>query len=69
MTISKLHKECIQVYRYLKSRKVNSVMTLDPSLYSVTKVVKKLGFKIQRLLQQPKGKTNEQEIILDALDD
>lgn len=37
---------CIAVHRYLKARRVPSVMTIDPTLFSVTKVVKKLGFKI-----------------------
>lgn len=44
-------------------------MTLDPTLFSVTKVVKKLGFKIKKLAEQPKGKNNEMEVLLDAKDD
>ena len=43
--LRKLLSNCIKVYRYLKQRKVSSVMTLDPTIFSVTKVVKKLGFK------------------------
>ena len=60
---------CIAVYRYLKVRKVPSVMTLDPTLFSITKVVKKLGFKIQLQAVQPKGRNNEMEVILDPKDD
>jgi len=44
-------------------------MTLDATLFSVTNVVKKLGFKIQRLSQQPKGRNNEMEVLLDAKED
>lgn len=44
-------------------------MTLDPTLFSVTKVVKKLGFKIKKLAEQPKGRNNEMEVLLDAKDD
>jgi hypothetical protein len=60
---------CIQVFRYFKSRKINSLMTLDPTLFSVTKVVKKLGFKIRKLAIQPKGRNAEMEVLLEAKDD
>jgi hypothetical protein len=60
---------CIQVFRYFKSRKINSLMTLDPTLFSVTKVVKKLGFKIRKLAIQPKGRNAEMEVVLEAKDD
>jgi hypothetical protein len=59
----------IQVYRYFKARGINSLMTLDPTLFSITKVIKKLGFKIRKLAIQPKGRNNEMEVVLDAKED
>jgi hypothetical protein len=44
-------------------------MTLDPTLFSVTKVIKKLGFKIRKLAIQPKGRNAEMEVVLEAKDD
>jgi len=60
---------CVQVHRYLKAKKINSLMSLDPSLFTVTKVVKKLGFKIRKLAIQPKGRNNEMEVMLDPKED
>lgn len=59
----------ISVFRYFKARKINSSMTLDPTLFSITKVIKKLGFKIMKLAVQPKGRNNEMEVVLDAKND
>jgi len=42
--------DATKVYRYLKARKVPSVMTLDPTLFSITKVVKNLGFKVKKAI-------------------
>lgn len=44
-------------------------MTLDPTLLTVTSVVKKLGFKMQKQEKQPKGAQNDMEVNLDAKDD
>lgn len=38
----------IKVYRYTKVRKIPSVMTLDPTIFSITKVVKKLGYQVKK---------------------
>jgi hypothetical protein len=57
------------VHKYFKARKVNSLITLTPSLFAITKVVKKLGFKIRLMAVQPKGRNNEMEVLLAAKDD
>lgn len=69
ISLRTLHANCIKVHRYLQARKISSVMTMDPTLFAVTKVVKKLGFKIRKLEKQPKGRQDDMEVILDAKDD
>lgn len=44
-------------------------MTLEPQIHTITKIVNKLGFKVQKSAIQPKGKNDEMEVILAARED
>lgn len=44
-------------------------MTLEPTVESITNVIKKLGFQVKKAKEQPKGKNDEMEVILDARED
>ena len=66
MKISTLRQHCAKVFKYLRKRRVNSTMTLEPTDFSVTGVVKKLGFTIQQAAGDIKGRKQEMEVVLDA---
>ena len=37
-------QNCHKIYQYLKGRKLNMVMTIEPQLFALTKIIQKLGF-------------------------
>ena len=69
INLSIVLKSCNKVFQYLYKRKVNATMTLEPQIHTITKIVNKLGFKVQKSAIQPKGKNDEMEVILAARED
>jgi hypothetical protein len=45
------------------------VMTIEPQLFALTKIVQRLGFTIKKIEQQPVGRHNEMEIYMDKKND
>lgn len=45
------------------------VMTIEPQIFALTKIIQKLGFSIKKIEQQPVGRHNEMEIYLDPKND
>jgi len=69
MSLTTLLENCIKVYKYLKGRKANTFMTLDPYLFAVQKIVERLGFKTRQGTKKTKGRSNELEILLNQKQD
>ena len=69
MNFSSLQRACQRIFKYLKNRNVNAIITRDPTVIAITNVVKKLGFRTQKLAVQPKGMSDEKEVILQARED
>lgn len=42
--LSAVLTSCTKIYQYLKGRKLNLVMTIEPQIFSLTKIIQKLGF-------------------------
>jgi len=69
VTVSSVLSSCNKLFSYLKKRNVNSTMTLPATTESITNIIKRLDFKLQKLAVQPKGKSDEKEVILSARED
>jgi glycerol-3-phosphate O-acyltransferase len=69
ISLTTLLENCIKVYRYLKGRKANTFISLDPSLFAVQKIVERLGFKTRPGPQKTKGRSTDLEIILNYKQD
>ena len=69
MGLSTILANSKKIYNYLKGRKVNMVMTIEPQIFALTKIIQKLGFQIKKIEQQPVGRHNEMEIYLDPKND
>jgi len=44
VSLSTILSNSKKIYSYLKGRKVNMVMTIEPQIFALTKVIQKLGF-------------------------
>jgi hypothetical protein len=55
-SLDNLLTNCIQIWKYLKARGTSSIITLEPSKFAVTMIVKKLGFKIEESKDIIEGK-------------
>lgn len=64
-----IQKAATLVFTYLKKRKVNATMTLNPTQDAISLVVKQLGFKVKNVESAAKGKKTMQEVFLDARED
>lgn len=69
VTVSSVLASCNKLFKFLKKRNVNSTMTLSATKDSIINIIKRLGFKLQKLAVQPKGKNDEMEVVLSARED
>lgn len=66
ISLRALTSHCVKIYRYLSQRRITSVIMMDPTQFAVQNVVKKLGFQLRKMAKQPRGASNEEEVLLDA---
>lgn len=57
--LDNLLTNCIHIWKYLKVRGTSSIITLEPSKFAVTMIVKKLGFKIEESKDIIEGKKHK----------
>lgn len=64
--LSTLVKNSIKLYVYIRMRRLQTFMTMDPQKDAVSRVLKGLGFQTKAITTQgKKGIINDSEIILD----
>lgn len=59
----------MKIYHYLNQRRVTAVIMMDPTQFAVKNCVKKLGFQLRKMSKQPRGASNDEEVVLDARSD